>query len=98
MPATYPDSSIGYTSQGGQSSLQSQSLLSDDVSDGSARDPSFGRSKPKKNPTPGNVYGDGPVVPFKEGPVKVACLTCRSKKAKCDGVQPVCGTVSDDQA
>lgn len=30
----------------------------------------------------------------KEGPVKNACLSCRSKKAKCDGVQPVCGQVS----
>ncbi|KAL7424347.1 hypothetical protein Q5752_000029 [Cryptotrichosporon argae] len=25
------------------------------------------------------------------GPVKAACLSCRQKKAKCDGVQPVCG-------
>jgi hypothetical protein len=30
----------------------------------------------------------------KEGPVKNACLSCRSKKAKCDGIQPVCGQVS----
>lgn len=29
----------------------------------------------------------------KEGPVKNACLSCRSKKAKCDGLQPVCGQV-----
>lgn len=30
----------------------------------------------------------------KEGPVKNACLSCRTKKAKCDGAQPVCGQVS----
>lgn len=29
----------------------------------------------------------------KEGPVKNACLSCRSKKAKCDGVLPICGQV-----
>lgn len=29
----------------------------------------------------------------KEGPVKNACLSCRTKKAKCDGTQPVCGQV-----
>ena len=29
----------------------------------------------------------------KEGPVKAACLACRGKKAKCDGVRPRCGTV-----
>ncbi len=28
------------------------------------------------------------------GPVKAACLSCRQKKAKCDGVKPVCGQVS----
>ncbi|EKC98880.1 hypothetical protein A1Q2_06851 [Trichosporon asahii var. asahii CBS 8904] len=27
----------------------------------------------------------------KEGPVKSACLSCRTKKAKCDGGRPVCG-------
>lgn len=30
----------------------------------------------------------------KEGPVKNACLTCRNKKAKCDGALPSCGAVS----
>jgi hypothetical protein len=30
----------------------------------------------------------------KEGPVKNACLSCRSKKAKCDGILPICGQVS----
>jgi hypothetical protein len=29
----------------------------------------------------------------KEAPVKNACLSCRTKKAKCDGQQPVCGQV-----
>lgn len=33
-------------------------------------------------------HKDGP------GPVKAACLSCRQKKAKCDGVKPVCGQVS----
>jgi hypothetical protein len=28
------------------------------------------------------------------GPVKAACLSCRQKKAKCDGVKPACGQVS----
>lgn len=28
-----------------------------------------------------------------QGPVKAACLSCRQKKAKCDGVQPSCGQV-----
>ncbi|WWD00275.1 hypothetical protein V866_007184 [Kwoniella sp. B9012] len=27
----------------------------------------------------------------KSAPVKAACLSCRNKKAKCDGKQPVCG-------
>lgn len=27
------------------------------------------------------------------GPVKAACLSCRQKKAKCDGAKPVCGQV-----
>lgn len=31
----------------------------------------------------------------KEGPVKSACLSCRTKKAKCDGGRPVCGQVSN---
>ena len=30
----------------------------------------------------------------KDGPVKAACLSCRSKKAKCDGGKPVCAAVS----
>jgi hypothetical protein len=30
----------------------------------------------------------------KDGPVKNACLSCRTKKAKCDGVKPICGQVS----
>lgn len=29
-----------------------------------------------------------------DGPVKAACLSCRNKKAKCDGMQPTCGQVS----
>lgn len=29
-----------------------------------------------------------------EGPVKAACLSCRQKKAKCDGGRPACGQVS----
>jgi hypothetical protein len=33
----------------------------------------------------------------KEGPVKNACLSCRAKKAKCDGAQPVCGQCSKKQ-
>ena len=28
--------------------------------------------------------------------MKNACLSCRTKKAKCDGEQPVCGAVRDD--
>jgi hypothetical protein len=39
----------------------------------------------------------GPVRPmgrYKEGPVKAACLSCRQKKAKCDGVKPICTQVS----
>lgn len=31
----------------------------------------------------------------KDGPVKAACLSCRTKKAKCDGGRPVCGQVSN---
>jgi hypothetical protein len=27
------------------------------------------------------------------GPVKIACLKCRDKKAKCDGARPICGQV-----
>jgi len=30
----------------------------------------------------------------KEGPVKAACLSCRQKKAKCDGAKPICTQVS----
>jgi hypothetical protein len=30
----------------------------------------------------------------KEGPVKAACLSCRQKKAKCDGVKPICTQLS----
>ncbi|WVW78770.1 hypothetical protein I302_100732 [Kwoniella bestiolae CBS 10118] len=33
------------------------------------------------------VQAQGP----KAAPVKAACLSCRNKKAKCDGKQPVCG-------
>jgi len=29
------------------------------------------------------------------GPVKAACLSCRQKKAKCDGAKPACGQVSN---
>ncbi|WWC87197.1 uncharacterized protein L201_002083 [Kwoniella dendrophila CBS 6074] len=36
-------------------------------------------------PTNGNASGQ------KSAPVKAACLSCRNKKAKCDGKQPVCG-------
>jgi hypothetical protein len=36
----------------------------------------------------------GPGKWVKEAPVKNACLSCRTKKAKCDGQQPVCGQVS----
>lgn len=28
-----------------------------------------------------------------DGPVKAACLSCRQKKAKCDGERPACGQV-----
>jgi hypothetical protein len=38
--------------------------------------------------------GDGVGKWMKEGPVKNACLSCRTKKAKCDGQLPVCGQVS----
>ncbi|WVQ83972.1 hypothetical protein IAT38_006117 [Cryptococcus sp. DSM 104549] len=31
----------------------------------------------------------------KAAPVKAACLSCRQKKAKCDGQQPVCGQVRE---
>jgi hypothetical protein len=30
----------------------------------------------------------------KEGPVKAACLSCRQKKAKCDGIKPICTQAS----
>jgi hypothetical protein len=30
----------------------------------------------------------------KDGPVKAACLSCRQKKAKCDGIKPICTQVS----
>lgn len=57
--------------------------------------PSSGKAKSGKDKLPVDTVratsGNGHVVPFKEGPVKAACLNCRSKKAKCDGVQPVCG-------
>lgn len=32
--------------------------------------------------------------PDREAPVKNACLTCRGKKARCDGVRPICGQCS----
>ncbi|WWC67650.1 uncharacterized protein I206_101560 [Kwoniella pini CBS 10737] len=35
----------------------------------------------------GNTNGNNQ----KSAPVKAACLSCRNKKAKCDGNQPVCG-------
>jgi hypothetical protein len=40
----------------------------------------------------------GPTRPLgrnKEGPVKAACLSCRQKKAKCDGVKPICTQASN---
>ncbi|ORX34355.1 hypothetical protein BD324DRAFT_653133 [Kockovaella imperatae] len=43
----------------------------------------------KKNVKMVSTNGVGDSSP-KEGPVKAACLSCRSKKAKCDGVKPVC--------
>lgn len=53
----------------------------DDMEDGGA-DSSVGKWKGKTK------LGD------KERPVKAACLSCRSKKAKCDGQMPICGQVS----
>ncbi|RXK42243.1 hypothetical protein M231_00602 [Tremella mesenterica] len=35
--------------------------------------------------------GHGGVGKWKDGPVKNACLSCRTKKAKCDGTRPICG-------
>lgn len=45
----------------------------------------------QQHPSSGKVKGKGA---YKESPVKAACLTCRAKKAKCDGVKPICGAVS----
>lgn len=45
------------------------------------------------SPQPGAVSGPARTGRQKEGPVKAACLSCRQKKAKCDGVQPVCTQV-----
>jgi hypothetical protein len=46
----------------------------------------------QQQPSSGKVKPKGA---YKESPVKAACLTCRAKKAKCDGVRPICGAVSD---
>lgn len=47
-----------------------------------------------RSPQPGMSAGPVRSIRQKEGPVKAACLSCRQKKAKCDGVQPVCTQVS----
>ncbi|OCF41820.1 hypothetical protein I317_04330 [Kwoniella heveanensis CBS 569] len=39
----------------------------------------------------GGEGGVGKWTGSKAAPVKAACLSCRTKKAKCDGKQPVCG-------
>ncbi|WVQ97788.1 hypothetical protein IAU59_004902 [Kwoniella sp. CBS 9459] len=39
----------------------------------------------------GGEGGVGKWTGSKAAPVKAACLSCRMKKAKCDGKQPVCG-------
>lgn len=46
------------------------------------------------SPQPGAMSGPVRNGRQKEGPVKAACLSCRQKKAKCDGVQPVCTQAS----
>ncbi len=45
----------------------------------------------------GSGVGKAKIVKWsKEGPVKNACLSCRNKKAKCDGASP-CSQVSEGQ-
>ncbi|WWD22035.1 hypothetical protein CI109_106523 [Kwoniella shandongensis] len=44
--------------------------------------------------TGGGEGGIGKWTNPKAAPVKAACLSCRTKKAKCDGKQPVCGQCS----
>ncbi|KAK8846726.1 hypothetical protein IAR55_005813 [Kwoniella newhampshirensis] len=42
-------------------------------------------------------HGEGGIGKWtnpKPAPVKAACLSCRTKKAKCDGTRPVCGQCS----
>lgn len=54
---------------------------------------------PDREPTGSPVHDviTGPTRPLgrnREGPVKAACLSCRQKKAKCDGVKPICTQAS----
>jgi hypothetical protein len=53
-----------------------------------AKDSSAPAKKQKKVDVEGNDgESNRPVVP---PPVKNACLSCRTKKARCDGIQPIC--------
>ncbi|OCF76632.1 hypothetical protein I204_02330 [Kwoniella mangroviensis CBS 8886] len=54
-------------------------------SSGSGSASASGIGKWNNNSTTGHGHGQ------KSAPVKAACLSCRNKKAKCDGQQPVCG-------
>jgi hypothetical protein len=47
------------------------------------------------SPQPTSALGPvrAPMGRNREGPVKAACLSCRQKKAKCDGVKPICTQV-----
>jgi hypothetical protein len=48
----------------------------------------------RSSPLPTALSGPTRPMKQKEGPVKAACLSCRQKKAKCDGTKPICTQVS----
>lgn len=50
------------------------------------------------SPIPGTLTGAYRPTRQKEGPVKAACLSCRHKKMKCDGAQPICLQVCPHRA
>ncbi|KAK0233936.1 hypothetical protein IW262DRAFT_1290854 [Armillaria fumosa] len=57
------------------------------------------QAAPTDGPSPQSVNGSScPAEVHQSQPRFLACLRCRAKKAKCDNIQPVCGTCAKGNA